>query len=173
MRAVALLCALPTCLFFAASCSQDGEETDTGMSSERGAEGSCNTDGWLAEAREQFKSEYSASAARSNSETPPYDDNCLPLVDKSCTSVCDCKFVSISQCFIVGANAEVAWVSWKGFGLDSKTGLCGHAQECGFAANVNHLSLVCLDGECMSEATDHVSGDDHALQSNYRDLLQK
>ena len=88
---------------------------------------------------------------------PPYDDECRPAPDKTCTTVCDCKFVRVAWgCFISAANKAVPWKHWPTLGQNPKTGQCDQPVECYMVLPLEERTLVCLEGKCRAEgpATD-------------------
>lgn len=83
---------------------------------------------------------------------PEVDAQCKPIYDKSCTTVCDCKFMNY-ECGLVGANWQVPWQIVPYTGGNKAEGCwqntCGVTQWP--KVGINHLE--CIQGKCYATGT--------------------
>ena len=102
----------------------------------------CDVDRWLKTLRTQW-----AGGVPENPKDagpPPIDaETCKPILDRSCSTPCDCKFIRTPDGRIEAANKNVPWNDWeqgsdKCVPKDLET-------DC-----VEAKTLRCIQGECYS-----------------------
>ncbi len=81
---------------------------------------------------------------------PKLDDKCKPIYDKSCSSVCDCKFMGY-ECGFVGANRHVPW-HWVPYsGGDPASGCWQNLCALTPVPKSGENHLQCIDGQCYAD----------------------
>ena len=111
----------------------------------------CDPEAWLEYQYHSAWKRYAEVGNPPDAGPPPYDDTCRPVPDRTCQTVCDCKFASVGQsCFIIGVNVDVPWHHWPFLGRNPKTGLCDQPVECYLILPLEDRTLACLDGFCVA-----------------------
>lgn len=83
-------------------------------------------------------------------EPPPVDEDCVPIVSKSCTTACDCRFIRY-HCTIAAANKDEPWSVWSEQSI-GVTGGCEELWSCEGAVSpkAGEDALECRDGTCVA-----------------------
>lgn len=81
--------------------------------------------------------------------TPPINPDCTDAVDKSCTTVCDCKFV-FTHCGLQGANVAVPWSQWNPSTSNGKGGCMSAACSGTLVPEPGKNELACIKNKCYA-----------------------
>ena len=81
--------------------------------------------------------------------TPPINPDCSDAIDKSCTTVCDCKFV-FTQCGLQGANVAVPWSQWTPWTPNGKGGCMSATCSMTLAPKPGQNELACIKNKCYA-----------------------
>lgn len=134
---------------------------------ESAGEVTCDAVAWAKQAQEAYFARRQEGSTSTEVDPPPYDEHCIPVIDKSCQVVCDCKFVKLHQGkFVVGASKSVPWDEWPRVGPNQSTGLCddGSGIFIDPVPSIWAFDLLCQDGECQTVETGNLGADDEALE---------
>ncbi len=126
-----------------------GLETDSG-GTDGGTSGfQCNpaqSGDWI----KWLYKQYPAAAADQSYGPPPYDAQCKAKFDRSCGSVCDCKFISV-QCTIMAASVSTPWTRWPIVGPPNSMGVCSNRTCAGSPYPSScQADLACVNGQCLA-----------------------
>lgn len=101
---------------------------------------------WIAQQYDVF----SSAVAQPEPSPPPYDNNCKAKFERSCTTICDCKFVSV-QCNVMAASVNSPWTKWPIVGPPGTDGKCTNLACGGVRAPAGcQAQLACVNGKCVA-----------------------
>ena len=113
----------------------------------------CVPEDWVARARLQsFDNQDDAGPPPYEGPAPP--TFCEPVIDQSCATVCDCRYIHYG-CYLRAANKNQPWNNWPMATVD-KDGMCflwtdENSTPCdpGIPSpRAPGMSLACTDGTC-------------------------
>lgn len=84
---------------------------------------------------------------------PEVDDKCQPIYDRSCRTICDCKFMytfKLIRCGFVGVNIGVPWATVPLTGGDKAEGCWQTSCDGSSTPEKLWLNLQCTAGQCYA-----------------------
>lgn len=93
---------------------------------------------------------FSSAVGHLEPSPPPYDDQCKAKFDRACTTICDCKFISV-QCHVMAASVNAPWTKWPIVGPPGTDGKCTNL-TCTVSRGPESClaQLACVNGKCIA-----------------------